>query len=140
MRKRIIPAILALAMAITMIFPARALAIPAKFRNCPSVTKDGVTYLLYKRCAIVRKTPNRKTVTIPRTIRVKGKTYGVRAIWDHTFEMTPKLRTVILKADVECIEDPAIFTSHRIKVKTNSKDMYKWLKRGGVNVTYVKGL
>ena len=119
------------------VFVTPAHAIPAKFKGCPTVKQNGITYMLYKRCAIVRKTPNQKRVVIPNTIKVKGKTYGVRAIWDHTFECTPKLRIVDLRAtDLECIEDPAIFENHNIKVIAHDTFTYKWLKRNHVNVTY----
>lgn len=127
-------AILVLALAM---FATPAHAMPYKFRHCPQVKKNGITYVLYKRCAIVRKTPNRETVTIPNTIKVKGKRYCVRAIWDHTFEMTPKLKTVNLKAkNLECIEDPAIFENHNIEVITHDVFTRKWLKRSGVNVIH----
>lgn len=136
MRKKLVSIVIAAVLAISAAFPARAEAIPSKFRNCPSVQQNGITYLLYKNLAIVRKTPNRETVTIPNTIKVRGKKYLVRAIWDHTFEMTPKLRTIKLKAtSLECIEDPAIFTNHKIKVVAYDKSTFKWLKRSGVNVT-----
>jgi hypothetical protein len=36
---------------------------------------------------------------------------------------------------LECIEDPAIFDNHRIKVIAHDNSTYKWLKRSGVNVT-----
>lgn len=119
------------------VFVTPAHAIPAKFKGYPMVKQEGITYMLYKRCAIVRKTPNQKRVTIPNTIKVKGKTYNVRSVWDRTFECTPKLRVVDLKAtDLECIEDPAIFTNRKIKVIAHDKMTYKWLKRNHVNVTY----
>lgn len=119
------------------VFTTPAHAIPAKFKGCPTVKQNGITFMLYKRCAIVRKTPNQKRVVIPNTIKVKGKTYCVRSVWDHTFEMTPKLRVVDLKAtSLECIEDPAIFDNHNIKVIAHDAFTYKWLKRNHVNVTF----
>lgn len=118
------------------IFTTPAHAIPNKFKGCPNVKQNGITYLLYKRCAIVRRTPNQKTVVIPNKIKVKGKVYTVRNIWDHTFEVTPKLRVVDLRAtDLEAIEDPAIFKNRKIKVIAHDVSTYKWLRRGGVNVT-----
>lgn len=119
------------------VFTTPAHAIPAKFKGCPTVKQNGITFMLYKRSAIVRKTPNQKRVVIPNTIKVKGKTYCVRSVWDHTFEMTPKLRVVDLKAtNLECIEDPAIFDNHNIKVIAHDAFTYKWLKRNHVNVTF----
>ena len=122
---------------ILAIFVTPAQAMPNKFKDCPQVKQNGITYLLYKECAIVRKTPNRKIVTIPNKIKVNGKKYVVRAIWDHTFEMTPKLRKINLKAtSLECIEDPAIFKSRKIKVVAHDSFTYNWLKRNNVNVIY----
>ena len=128
---------LAIAAAIiaTAAAPAHAEAIPYKFRKCPSVTQNGITYLLYKRCAIVTATPNRRTVTIPHSIKAGGKRYTVRAIWDHTLEMCPKLRRVNLKArDLESIEDPRIFEDRRVLVVAHDKSTSAWLRREGVNV------
>lgn len=120
---------------ILAIFTTPAHAIPRKFKNCPQVKQDGITYLLYDKCAIVTKTPNRRTITIPHKIRTKGKTYTVRSIWGGTFERNKSLRVVDLRAKyLECIEDPAIFDNHRIKVITHDNGTYKWLKRNGVNV------
>lgn len=134
--KRFISALTVLVLALTM-FATPAHALANKFKGCPNVKKDGITYLLYKRCAIVRKTPNQRKVTIPNSIKVGRKRYYVRAIWDHTFESTPKLRVVNLKAtDLECIEDPAIFKNPKIKVIAHDRFTYKWLKRGHVNVTF----
>lgn len=117
------------------IFATPAHAIPTRFKNCPTAKKNGITYILYKKYAIVKRTPNRKTVVIPNTIKVKGKKYHVSSVWEGTFEKTPKLRVVNLKAtNLECIEDPAIFDNHNIKVIVHDADTYKWLKRGGVNV------
>ena len=113
---------------------APAEAIPYKFRKCPSVEQNGVTYLLYQRCAIVTATPNRRTITIPHSIKTGGKRYTVRSIWDRTFEMCPKLRRVNLKArDLEAIEDPRIFDDHRVKVVCYDRSTWKWLHREGVN-------
>lgn len=120
---------------VTAATPEPAEAMPAKFRKCPQVEQNGVRYLLWKRCAIVTKTPNRASVTIPHTIKHDGQTYLVRSIWDHTVEMCPKTRRVILKArSLEAIEDPAIFEDHSIKVVAYDRSTYAWLKRSGVNV------
>lgn len=115
--------------------PTPAEAIPRKFRKCPKVTQNGIEYLLYHRAAIVTRTPNRRSITIPDTIRHDGARYQVRSIWDHTIEMCPKIRRVILKArSLEAIEDPAIFDSHRIVVICYDRGTYQWLKRSRVNV------
>lgn len=118
--------------------PTTAEAMPAKFRKCPTVTQNGITYRLYKRCAIVERTPNRKSVTVPNAIKTSGKTYAVSAIWDGTFSKCPKTRRVILKArNLETIEDTAIFAG-KISVTAYDRDTYKWLKREGVKVTLHK--
>lgn len=118
------------------IFATPAYAMPNKFKNCPQTKQDGITYILYGKLAIVCKTPrNAHTITIPNKISIKGKKYLVRAIWDRTFELNKSLQTVNLKAtSLECIEDPAIFTNHKIKVNCYNRFTYNWLKRGGVNV------
>lgn len=116
--------------------PAEAMAV--KFRKCPTVNQNGITYRLYQRYAIVERTPNRQSVTIPNTIKAGGKTYTVTAIWDKTFSRTPKTQRVILKArNLETIEDPAIFKG-KISVTAYDRTTYKWLKREGVKVTLHK--
>lgn len=122
------------ALAALAVTPEPAEATPRKFRNCPKVTQNGITYMLYQRCAIVTKTPNRQTVTIPDSIRHSGKTYTVRSIWDHTIEICPKIRRIVLKArSLEAIEDPAIFEDRRIMVICYDRSTYAWLRRSGVN-------
>ncbi len=133
--KRFISALTTFALVLA-VFATPAHAMPNKFKGCPNVKQGDITYMLYQRCAIVRRTPNQKKVVIPNAIKVKGKTYRVRSVWDHTFELTPKLRVVDLKATaLEAIEDPAIFTNHKIKVVAHDVATYKWLKRNHVNVT-----
>lgn len=132
--KRLVNLIVALTFIFT-VFTTPAHAMPNKFKNCPRTKQDGITYILYGNGAIVYQTPKRNTITIPNTIKVKNKTYVVKAIWDRTFELNKSLRIVNLKAkNLECIEDPAIFTNHNIKVNVWDKSTYNWLKRGGVNV------
>jgi len=122
------------ALAALAVTPEPAEAMPAKFRKCPKVTQNGITYLLYKRCAIVTRTPNRSSITIPHSIRHAGKSYTVRNIWDHTIEECPKIRRIVLKArDLEAIEDPAIFENRRILVICYDRSTYQWLKRSRVN-------
>jgi len=118
--------------------PTTAEAMAVKFRKCPTITQNGVTYRLYKRYAIVQRTPNRKSVTIPNTVKAGGKAYTVTAIWDRTFSKCPKTQRVILKAcNLETIEDPAIFRG-KISVTAYDRATYAWLKRGGVKVTLHK--
>lgn len=116
---------------------AEALTVPRKFKNCPQTKQDGITYVLYKKYAIVARTPNRKHITVPNTIKYKNKKYLVRAIWDETFKLNNNLRYIDIKAtQLECIEDPAIFDNHKIKVTVHDKSTYNWLKRYGSNVVY----
>lgn len=123
---------------VTAATPEPAEATPRKFRKCPTVEQNEVTYRLYKRFAIVQATPNRQSVTIPNTIKTGGKSYTVTAIWDRTFSKCPKTRRVILKArHLETIEDPAIFRG-KISVTAYDRATYAWLKRGGVKVTLHK--
>lgn len=129
---------LALGAIVTAATPRPAQAIPRKFRGCPRIKQNGIAYLLYKRYAIVARTPNRKSVTIPNSIKLSGKTYVVSAIWDGTFSRTPKLRRIVLKAkNLETIEDPSIFRG-RISVITYDRSTYRWLKSAGVKATLHK--
>lgn len=118
-----------LALAIMALTPSPAQAIPRKYAKCPTVRQNGITYLLYRRCAIVTKTPNRATVTIPDSIKHDGKTYEVRSIWDATFGETPKIKKIVLKArHLESIEDAAIWERSDLTVICSDKSTYKWLK------------
>lgn len=112
-----------------------AYAIPNKFKNCPTTKQHSITYLLWKDYAIVTKTPNKKTITIPNKVKTNHKTYIVRNVWDNTLENATKLKTVHLKAKcLEVIEDPIIFQNHKIKVVAYDRGTFKWLKANNVNV------
>lgn len=133
MLKRLISFVLAIGILTSM--ATNAYAIPNKFKNCPTTKQNGITYLLWKDYAIVTKTPNKKTITIPNKVKTNHKTYIVRNVWDNTLENAPKLKTVHLKAKhLEAIEDPAIFQSHKIKVIAYDRGTHKWLKANDVNV------
>lgn len=94
--------------------PEPAEAMPRKFRKCPNVKQNGITYLLYKRYAIVTKCPARKSVTIPDTIKHSGTRYTVRAIWDGA--TSKQTRRIVIKAHhLEVIEDARIITD-RVRV------------------------
>lgn len=129
----IVAALLTLLVALT---PVDAHAVPKKWRNAPSVTQSGVTYRYRDKVAVVTKVPNRKEVTIPAFIKVNGKRYQVRAIWDDALWGAKKLRKLTIHADLESIEDPAIWDRRpRIKVVATVPGVYSWLKRTGVSVT-----
>lgn len=122
---------LALGAIITAAAPEPAEAMPRKFRNCPKVTQNGVTYLLYQSAAIVTKAPARKSVTIPDKIKSGGRTYTVRAVWDGA--ISGSTRRLVLKArHLETIEDARAF-SPRLVVICYDKATYQWLHRGGAN-------
>lgn len=114
--------------------PKEAHAIPVQFRKCPRIKQNGITYLLYQRCAIVTALPNRATVTIPHTIKHKGKIYTVSAIWPNTISRAPKLRRLVIKArDLETIEDTAI-TRRGLTVIVSDRATAQWLRLIGANV------
>ena len=119
-----------LALAILALTPSPAQAIPRKYRNCPTTKQNGITYLIYKRYAIVERTPDRKTVTIPDAIKHDGSSYAVSAIWDGTFSKSKKLQKIVLKCrHLESIEDAAIWDNARLTVIVQDKSIYQWLKR-----------
>lgn len=110
---------------------------PEAMQGDPTTKQNGITYLLHD-SAIVIETPNRKSVTIPDSIKYEGKRYPVAAIWDGTFSATPKLRRVILKAtELETIEDLAIYDG-KIEVICSDRATYEWLKEVGVKAKYRK--
>lgn len=123
---------LAAAAIITAATPRTAEAIPAKFRKCPRVVQNGITYRLFECTAIVEKCPARKSVTIPHSIRHAGKAYTVAAIWDGA--ISPKTARVVLKArELETIEDARIWRRN-VTVICGDKSTRAWLKRGGAKV------
>lgn len=130
MRKRL-TFVLAFVLAISALFPARAMAIPAKFRNCPSVTKGNITYMLYRDAAIVRKTTG-KNITIPVRFKHKGKTYTVRAIWDGALSKNRNLRRIDLRAFLETCEDDSLFIkdARKIRIIVHRRSDFQWIKYG----------
>lgn len=109
-----------------------AQAIPYKFRKCPRVVQNGVTFRLYQRAAIVEKCPARKSVTIPHSIRHAGKAYTVAAIWDGAIQ--PQTARVVLKArELETIEDARIWR-RKVTVICTDRATREWLRRGGAKV------
>lgn len=131
MRKKVILVVLAFALAISALFPARALAIPTKFRNCPSVTKGNITYMLYRDAAIVRATKG-KNVTIPYSFKHKGRKYIVRAIWDGALRKNRNLRRIDLRAYLETCEDDSLFVRDKrnIRIIVHRRSDFQWIKYG----------
>lgn len=131
MRKRLIPAILALVLAISALFPLTAEAMPRKFKGCHSVTKGNITYLLYRDAAIVTKTTG-KNITIPYSFKHKGKLYKVRAIWDGALSRNKSLRRIDLRAFLETCEDDSLFIkdARKIRIIVHRKSDYDWIRYG----------
>ena len=117
---------------VSVAIPARAYAIPKRWRDAPTVTQDGATYRYRDGVAVVTKLPNRKEVTVPYSIKAKGKTYAVRAIWDGA--IGSKTKKITLHANLDTCEDERLW-SKQIKVRATDASTYKWLKRTGANVT-----
>ena len=122
---------LAIALAISMLFPSRAEAMAHKFKNCPSVTKGNITYLLYHSTAIVTKSTG-KNIVIPVRFKHKGKTYTVRAIWDGALSRNKSLRRIDLQAYLECCEDDSLFIkdARKIRIIVHRRSDYEWIRYG----------
>lgn len=122
---------LAIAAAIiaTAATPRPAEAMPAKFRKCPTVKQNGISYLLYQHAAIVTKCPARKSVTIPHRIKLGGKTYTVSAIWSGA--VSHKTARIVLKArDLETIEDMSVWRRKDLTIICSDAETRVWLRRG----------
>ena len=129
MRKKVILVVLALA--ISALFPSSAEAMAKKFKGCPSVTKQGITYLLYRDAAIVRKTTG-KNIVIPYSFKHKGKLYKVRAIWDGALSKNKSLRKIDLRAYLETCEDDSLFIkdARKIRIIVHRRSDYEWIRHG----------
>ena len=141
----VVCALIALLLALAM--PHEADAIPAKFRNCPRVTKTYVkkvhvtrtkvkkvpykiTYLLYRDAAIVTRTKG-KDITIPYSVKHCGRRYIVRAIWDGALS-DKRLCKIDLKAFLETCEDDSLFVrdARNIEITVHRDSDFKWLTQG----------
>lgn len=116
---------------ILALVPTPAHAIPRIWRNAPNVTQGAVTYKVTRGMAVVTKCHG-QSVTIPKSIRHKGRTYKVLAIWDGGLRGVRKLN---LKAGLETCEDARLW---KISVTTNNMAAYKWLKRTHAHVRFSK--
>lgn len=105
---------------------------PVRWRNSPVVTQQGVTYRVNRGDAVVIKTKG-KNVTIPYSIKYKGKRYFVRAIWDGALKKNKALRKVNLRAYLETCEDDSLFVrdSRRVVIVVYRADDYRWITRKG---------
>lgn len=115
--------------------PTTAQAMPTRYRNSDTTTVNGTHYIITGKQAIIDKLANRRTVTVPKTIKHNGRRYSVRAIWDGAIRKTTK--SIKLDADLDTLEDVNVW-SRRVSVKTSDKSTYKWLHDGGAKVTYCK--
>ena len=105
---------------------------PVRWRKSPVTTQQGVTYRVDKGDAVVVKTKG-KNVTIPYSIRYKGKRYVVRAIWDGALKKNKALRKLNLRAYLETCEDFTLFKkdSRRVVIVVYRADDYRWITRKG---------
>ena len=123
-------AVIAVAIITAAVTPAEAQAMPKKFRGCRSVTQNGVTYLLYKRSAIVTKCPSRASVTIPDSIKHEGSSYIVASIWDGAISRSTT-RLVIKSKHLETIEDGAVWDRKSLTVIVQDRSVYQWITSTG---------
>lgn len=113
--------------------PRPAEAKPAKFRKCETVTQNGITYLLYKRWAIVTKCAARKSITIPDSIKAGGRRYTVRNVWDGA--ISGKTKRITLKArHLESVEDAAVWQRCDLAIICSDRATHKWLKSSSARV------
>lgn len=96
-----------------------------------SFVKDGYAYVLGSnygpKAAALVKAPNKKNVTIPRTVTYKGRTYKVRAVWDGAIQR--KTRRIDIRTPwLDAIEDDSIFDDARIRVTVHDRATYVWLR------------
>lgn len=124
--------LLVLAIVLSVLHPATAEAMPVRWRKSPVTTQQGVTYRVDKGDAVVVKTKG-KNVTIPYSIRYKGKRYVVRAIWDGALKKNKALRKLNLRAYLETCEDFTLFKkdSRRVVIVVYRADDYRWITRKG---------
>lgn len=133
MRKKLVTIFVFVALLIAAV-PARAYALPVRWRGTPKFERGGITYRVHDgmHSAVVVKTRG-KRVFIPAEIKYKGKWYEVRAIWPGALKGA---RRVTIHADLECCETGRLW-SPKVKVRVTRKGMYRWLKRTGANVTLI---
>lgn len=133
---------------ITLLIAATpAHAMPRKFRNRPTATVAGIAYLSAPRdcdkggtpVAIVTAVPrDARNLTIPATVRIKGRTHKVTTIWDGTLSRARGLKTVTIKARLDAAEDPTLFfrDGRRVRIRATDGSTYNWLRRAGnANIT-----
>lgn len=117
---------------ITLLVALTSVAYAAPRDFTKTCKRDGITYAVSPKlkAAVVKRMPNRKRVTIPAEVRVGGKWYEVRAVWDSA--IPKRVRTITIHADLETIEDGRAW---HVNLRVTRKGMYKWLKGTGAHVT-----
>ena len=132
--KRIVAAVITIALALSAFLPSTAQAMPASWKGSEIVTKAGVTYRLRKSDHVAAVVRVRKAkATIPAEVKHKGRWYEVRAIWDGAIPKSQKSLTI--HADLECCEDADLWRVPKVMV--TRKGMHRWLKRTGANVSKI---
>lgn len=133
MHKRVFATIIAFAIALAALLPSTAHAAPRDFTDTYKV--DGITYAIAPRlrAAAVKRVTSRKAVTIPATIKHRGHTYRVRAIWDGA--IPKQVRRVNLRAVLDTCEDERLW---HVDVRATNRDVFEWLRATGARVKYVK--
>lgn len=145
--KETLLAMIAGALITLLIATAPAEAMPRKFRNRPTATVAGITYLSAPRdcdkggmpVAIVTAVPRgARNLTIPATVRINGRNHKVTTIWDGTLSRARGLKAVTIRARLDVAEDPTLFfrDGRRVKIRATDSSTYRWLRRAGnANVT-----
>lgn len=137
------PAIMA-AIVAAMLFPTTAVAYdrndwPYAWRECPTVSRSGVTYVLVDDpvygsfASVVDVSTTKKVVTIPFAVWEGGKRYEVGSVCEGTLSECPKLRDVYLLAELqECTDMTLLEGDERdVTIHVYTTEDYDWLTRDG---------
>lgn len=133
MHKRVFAILFTVAVALAAVLPSAAYAAPRDFTDTFKV--DAITYAVAPklRAAAVVKMPKRANVTVPAEVRVGGRWYKVRAIWDHSIPKT--IKRITIHADLETAEDARLW---RVDVRATRRGVYRWLRATGAHVKYLR--
>jgi hypothetical protein len=121
--------IIAFAVALAAVLPSTAHAAPCDFTA--TTTSDGITYAVAPRlrAAAVKRVTSKKAVTIPATVKYRGRTYKVRAIWDGA--IPKQVRRVNLRAVLDTCEDERLW---HVDVRATNRGVFEWLRATGAHV------
>ena len=133
-----------IALIIAVLIPTTALAYdrndwPYAWRDCPTVERKGVTYVLVDDpdcgpfASVIDVNPQKKTVTIPFAIWEGGKRYDVGSMGEDTLSECPKLKHVYILAELEECLDMTLFLKddRDVTIHVYTEDDYEWLTREG---------